>query len=66
MSNYCRTCEEEVYRCWNSDSGCSGGGHCVECGGYNFADCDDETEEQTEMREANELLIDVLKKESDA
>jgi len=62
MSDYCLACEKEVSRCWSSDSGCSGGGHCMECMGYHF----EETEEQTEMREAHETLTQVLTKESDA
>ena len=62
MSNYCRTCEREVRRCWGNGL-CSGGGHCDDCMGYDFADQDDETEEQIEMREANETLTEVLENE---
>jgi len=52
---YCKFCKENVIQCWDSSSGCYGGGHCVLCGGYNF-----ETEEETEDREANEILTKIL------
>lgn len=55
MSNYCRECKREVKRCWSTDSGCSGGGHCLECMGDDF-----ETDEEQEEREVNETLNKVL------
>lgn len=55
MSDYCKNCKTEVGRCWDSGSGCSGGGHCWDCGGYDF-----ETDEEQEEREANEAIEKVL------
>lgn len=61
--NYCRTCEAEVERCWSSDSGCSGGGHCWNCGGYNFEDNDENYD--PDIAEANEALQEVIENEQD-
>lgn len=61
MSNYCKTCEQEVARCWDTESGCSGGGHCMSCMGYNFED-----ENEEEEREANETLTKALETKENA
>jgi hypothetical protein len=68
MSDYCFTCEDEVARCWSADSGCSGGGHCWSCGGYNFKEDlpEEELERQVEMSKANKTLNKVLENEQNS
>lgn len=51
---YCLNCEKVVTQCWGNGM-CSGGGHCEQCGGYDF-----ESDEQKELREAAELLDEKL------
>lgn len=57
MKDYCYTCEKEVSRCWNSESGCCGGGHCNVCMGYDFEDPQIQA-----MEEADEFLEKELSK----
>ena len=58
MTDYCKHCQKEVGRCWQADGMCGGGGHCDDCGGYDF-----ETEEEQEEREANAAMNKVLENE---
>jgi hypothetical protein len=36
FEDYCLDCKANVARCWEVGGVCCGGGHCEECGGYNF------------------------------
>lgn len=60
--SYCYTCKMEVLQCWDSDSGCSGGGHCVECGGYDFISPEEKEKEAmiAAMEEADRVLVKTL------
>ncbi len=60
---YCRDCTKLVDRCWGN-GGCSGGGHCVDCGGYNF-ESQQETEKR-ELQEAHDLLTEKLENEQNS